>query len=100
MDEEQDTFATSLIQGMTEALAFANGEATDAIVHIPDDINVRRIRKKLQMSQATFAAAFGFPVRTLQEWEQGRRMPSGAAKNFLYVIDQEPEAVSRVLRPS
>jgi putative transcriptional regulator len=67
------------------------------VVHIPDEINVRRIRKKLALSQIYFARYFGVSVRTIQEWEQGRRVPSGASKNFLYVIDQEPEAVRRAL---
>ncbi len=87
----------SLIKGMEEALAFANGEDNGAVVHIPEQINVRRIRKKLNMSQNAFADYFGVSVRTVQDWEQGRRVPSGASKNFLFVIDQEPEAVRRAL---
>jgi len=88
----------SMIKGMEEAVAFAKGvKDTGAVVHIPEEINVRRIRKKLNMSQNTFAQYFGVPVRTVQDWEQGRRVPSGASKNFLFVIDQEPEAVRRAL---
>jgi len=88
----------SIIKGMEEAIAFAKGaKDTGAVVHIPEEINVRRIRKKLNMSQNTFAQYFGVPVKTIQDWEQGRRVPSGASKNFLFVIDQEPEAVRRAL---
>tara|TARA_R110001592_G_scaffold31482_2_gene110977 strand:+ start:5127 stop:5423 length:297 start_codon:yes stop_codon:yes gene_type:complete len=87
----------SIIKGMEEALAFAKGEKNGAVVHIPEEINVRRIRKKLKMSQTVFADYFGVNVRTIQDWEQGRRMPTGAAKNFLFVIDQEPDAVRRAL---
>jgi putative transcriptional regulator len=87
----------SIIKGMEEALAFAKGEKNGAVVHIPEEINVRRIRKKLKMSQSVFANYFGVNVRTIQDWEQGRRMPTGAAKNFLFVIDQEPDAVRRAL---
>ena len=88
----------SIIKGMEEALAFAKGEKDHGcVVHIPEEINVRRIRKKLHMSQNVFANYFGVPVRTIQDWEQGRRVPSGASKNFLFVIDQEPEAVRRAL---
>ena len=49
------------------------------------------------MSQGKFAAYFGVKVRTIQEWEQGRVVPSGAARAFLTVIDREPEAVRRAL---
>ncbi|MGK7875358.1 MAG: helix-turn-helix domain-containing protein [Xenococcaceae cyanobacterium] len=87
----------SLIKGMEEALAFAKGSDNGAVVHIPEEFNVRRIRKKLNMSQNAFADYFGVSVRTVQDWEQGRRVPSGASKNFLFVIDQEPEAVRRAL---
>lgn len=87
----------SIIKGMEEALAFAKGEKTGAVVHIPEEINVRRIRKKLNMSQTVFADYFGVNLRTIQDWEQGRRVPTGAAKNFLFVIDQEPDAVRRAL---
>lgn len=87
----------SMIKGMEEALAFAKGKKTAAIVHIPEEINVRRIRNKLNMSQRVFADYFGVNVRTIQDWEQGRRVPTGPAKNFLFVIDQEPDAVRRAL---
>jgi putative transcriptional regulator len=49
------------------------------------------------MSQAEFADYFGFSVRTLQEWEQGRSAPRGVAKNFLILLQQEPELVRNVL---
>lgn len=87
----------SIIKGMEEAIAFAKGEKTASVVHIPEEIDVRRIRKKLNMSQSVFADYFGVSVRTIQDWEQGRRVPVGAAKNFLFVIDQEPDAVRRAL---
>ena len=87
----------SIIKGMEEALAFAKGEKNGAVVHVPEEINVRRIRKKLKMSQSVFADYFGVNLRTIQDWEQGRRVPTGAAKNFLFVIDQEPDAVRRAL---
>ena len=82
---------------MEEALAFAKGKKTDAVVHIPEEIDVQRIRKKLKMSQKVFADYFGVNLRTVQDWEQGRRVPTGASRNFLFVIDQEPDAVRRAL---
>ena len=87
----------SIKQGLEEALAYSRGEADEAIVHIPTEIDVQRIRTKLELSQADFAACFGVNVRTIQDWEQGRRVPSGASRNFLHVIDREPEAVRRAL---
>ena len=88
-----------LIESAEQALAFAKGEAKEALyrVHIPEEIDVKKIRKKFHMSQAQFARHFGFSVRTLQEWEQGRSVPRGVAKHFLVVLHGEPEAVRRAL---
>lgn len=91
------TAGQRMIAGARQALAFAKGENNAGVVHIPDEINTTRIRKKINLSQSQFAAYFGVSVRTVQEWEQGRVVPSGAARAFLTVIDREPDAVRRAL---
>lgn len=55
------------------------------------------VRKRLKMSQTAFAHIFGVSVRTVQEWEQHRRKPAGAARTLLQVIEREPEAVRRAI---
>ena len=50
-------------------------------------------RNRVSMSQSEFAKLLGVSVRTLQDWEQGRREPSGAAKTLLRIASQNPEAV-------
>jgi len=55
------------------------------------------VRRRLRLSQAAFARLFGFNLRTLQEWEQGRGAPDGPARALLQVIDRDPEAVRRAL---
>ena len=91
------TAGQRMIASAREALAFARGENNACVVHIPDQIDAARIRRKIKMSQSQFAAYFGVNVRTVQEWEQGRVVPSGAARAFLIVIDREPDAVRRAL---
>jgi putative transcriptional regulator len=54
-------------------------------------------RLRLGLSQADFAAMLGVSVRTLQDWEQGRREPSGAAKALLKVTVAAPKTVRKVL---
>ncbi|KZC38301.1 MULTISPECIES: helix-turn-helix domain-containing protein [Rhodanobacter] len=54
-------------------------------------------RLKLGLSQADFAAMLGVSTRTLQDWEQGRREPSGAAKALLKVAVAAPKTVRKVL---
>jgi putative transcriptional regulator len=88
-----------LIKSAQEALDFAKGTANldEYRVHIPEEIDVKNIRESLSMSQTEFADYFGFSVRTLQEWEQGRAVPRGVSKNFLILLQREPEMVRDAL---
>ena len=52
---------------------------------------VAKARIASRLSQSQFAQLLGISVRTLQEWEQGRRQPSGAAKTLLRVAENHPE---------
>lgn len=55
--------------------------------------NVVSVREKTGLSQSRFAALLGVSVRTLQDWEQGRRAPSGAARTLLLVAERIPRAL-------
>lgn len=57
---------------------------------------VVRTREKSGLSQSRFAELLGVSVRTLQEWEQGRREPSGAAKTLLKIAELYPEVLRQV----
>ena len=85
--------------GLEDAITIARGEADASTyrVHVPAEVDVKAIRRKLGMSQAEFARSFGFGLDAVQNWEQGRRRPEGAARAFLKVIDREPDAVRRAL---
>jgi putative transcriptional regulator len=90
----------SIRRGLEEAIAFAKGEGAPSKyrVHIPREIDVRRIREKLGMTQEEFARQFGFSVNTLRHWEQGRRVPEGPTRAYLMVIDRAPKAVQKALK--
>ena len=51
---------------------------------------------KRRLSQARFAQLLGVSLRTLQDWEQGRRAPSGAARTLLMVAAKNPQALLEV----
>jgi putative transcriptional regulator len=57
---------------------------------------VARVRLKSGLSQAQFAAALGVSKRTLEQWEQGRREPSGAAKTLLKIAERHPKVLIEV----
>ena len=57
--------------------------------------DVRLFRKRLGLSQAGFAARYGFAMETIRNHEQGHHHPTGPARVLLRVIASEPEAVER-----
>jgi putative transcriptional regulator len=86
-----------LIQSAKEARAIARGETAPARVHVPSQIDVKTIRKRLGLTQPAFAARFNLNVGRLRDWEQGRSAPDGAVRAYLRVIEREPDAVARAL---
>ena len=101
MKKKKTTAGERIIASAKQALAFAKGKKNHGcVVHIPEDIDVTAIRKKVAMSQSEFANMFGFSKKTLEHWEHGRRVPTGPARAFLTVIAREPEAVRRALMES
>ena len=59
--------------------------------------NVKAIRESLSMTQKGFADTFGIPLRTLQEWEQNRRIPDFTTMSYLRVIAKKPDVVKEAL---
>ena len=62
-------------------------------INVPVPFDVRAIRDKLHLSQTGFAALLGVSVRTLQDWEQGRREPTGAARTLLRLAVSHPDVL-------
>ncbi len=91
----------SILDGLHDALAYAKGDTSRGKTHRVRvrDVDVQRVRKKLGLSQAEFAAAFAVSIATVRNWEQGRREPEGPAKVLLNVIERHPEAVLDSVQP-
>ncbi len=60
-------------------------------IHFAGEPDPRRIRAGMQLSQEDFAHVLGISVRTLQNWEQGRRRPTGPAMKLLRIAERHPE---------
>ncbi|MCH8058577.1 MAG: helix-turn-helix domain-containing protein [Proteobacteria bacterium] len=83
---EQRDIGTEILDGIRQ---LKRGESV-RVVNVP---KVQSIRKKTGLSQARFASLLGVSVRTLQDWEQGRRAPSGAARTLLLIAHKNPSAL-------
>jgi len=87
-----------LLESVREGGAILRGERPASrtfTIELPD---VRNIRERFELSQSEFAGLLGVSVKTLQNWEQGRRSPRGAARLLLQVAARHPEAVLEVVR--
>jgi putative transcriptional regulator len=89
MAKAKRSIGREILEGLRE---IKRGEV-GRIVNVPD---VASIREKTGLSQSRFAALLGVSVRTLQDWEQGRRAPSGAARTLLMVANRNPGALLEV----
>ena len=86
------------LDAMTDAdIARQIGTNPDAAPDMAPAIDVRAIRRAAGMTQAQFAAAYDFSVRTVQEWERGAKRPSGPARTLLRAIRADPEGLRRAL---
>jgi putative transcriptional regulator len=90
----------SIRRGLHQAIRYAKGTASESEyrVHVPVNVDVKAIRRKLHLTQQAFAAKFGFSVNTLRHWEHGTRQPEGPTRAYLIVIDRVPKAVEKALR--
>lgn len=87
-----------ILAGLKEVLAHHRGEIKLNSYFVPNPVDVKAIRGKLRLSQSEFCERYGFPIRTLQDWELGRNQPSGPICCYLLVIEQEPKKVEKILR--
>jgi putative transcriptional regulator len=97
---KRPTVGARIIEGLEQAIACTHGENENArvtLVYVPE-VDVRKVRKKMRLSQAQFATKFGFPPATLRNWEQGRSRPDAPTRVLLAVIAKHPEAVEDVLQ--
>lgn len=87
-----------LLKSVRQAGAIMRGEMAPSRVFVFEAPDVKAIRAKFGVSQDEFASLLGISVRTLENWEQKRRMPKGPARVLLEVASAHPEAVWDVVR--
>jgi len=80
-----------ILEGIREIKAHKAGQKTLRTHKLNPPSSPQDIRARLQLSQAAFAGLMGVSLRTVQDWEQGRRKPSGPAEALLRIAEQHPE---------
>ena len=82
-----------LVASIREAGEIKSGRKVPSRAYEIKPPEIKAVRKKLNVSQNEFALMIGVSVRTLQNWEQGRRKPEGPAKALLRIASKNPDAV-------
>lgn len=81
-----------ILQGIREIKTHNAGKGNLRTRILKTPAPPEEIRNRLKLSQAAFAGLMGVSVRTVQDWEQGRRKPSGPAEALLRIAEQQPDA--------
>jgi putative transcriptional regulator len=94
-----DDLFNELVASVREGGAILRGDSAPSRIFDLGEINVKSIRAQYKLSQQEFAMLLGISVKTLRNWEQGRRKPEGAARVLLLVAAKHPDAVWDVVGP-
>jgi putative transcriptional regulator len=86
-----------LVESVKQMGAIMRGEDIPHRRTVVTPSNVKALRERTGLTQNEFSTLIGVSVRTLQNWEQGRREPEGPAKALLRVFEKEPQAVLSAL---
>lgn len=93
----KDKLFEDLLASVNEAGQILRGRRTPSRVFQVSSLDVQELRHSLKLSQAEFAALVHVSVKTLRNWEQGARVPGGAAAALLTAIRNDPERVISAL---
>jgi putative transcriptional regulator len=85
-----------ILQGIDEIKQFRYNKKHLKTRVFTEPSPVAEIRAKLNISQFDFANLIGVSAKTIKDWEQGRRNPTGAAKSLLRIAEQEPQVFTRI----
>ena len=85
-----------ILDGIREIKEYKAGEKTLRTHTLREPAPPQVIRARLKLSQSAFAGLMGVSLRTVQDWEQGRRKPSGPTLALLRIADQKPEVFAEL----
>ena len=80
-----------ILEGIQDIKAYKAGTKALRVRSLRNPASPKIIRARLKLSQSAFAGLMGVSLRTVQDWEQGRRKPSGPAVALLRIAEQKPD---------
>ena len=80
-----------ILEGIREIKDYKAGKKALRVRSLKEPSSPKVIRQRLKLSQSAFAGLMGVSLRTVQDWEQGRRKPSGPAVALLRIAEQKPD---------
>ena len=95
----KDELFNELLESVREGGSILRGEKSPTRTFSMEKPDVQQIRANYHLSQSEFATLLGISRATLQNWEQGRRIPQGPARVLLQVASKHPDAVWDVVHP-
>ena len=95
----KDELFNELLESVREGGTILRGEKSPSRTFSIEKPDVQQIRANYRLSQNEFATLLGISLGTLQNWEQGRRVPQGPARVLLQVAAKHPDAVWDVVQP-
>ncbi len=95
-----DKLFEELLESVREGAAILQGKKQPSRRFEIDPPDVKSIREGYKLTQVEFAQLIGISLKTLQNWEQGRRAPQGPARVLLQVAEKHPDAVWDVVQGS
>ena len=87
------------LDATTEAEIAAHAAADEAQARQDSARFIRRVRRRLGLSQAAFSERINVPLETVRHWEEGKQSPTGAAKALVQILDRAPELALAALLP-
>lgn len=86
-----------LLASVSEAGKIKRGQLSPSRRFTFTPMDIKKIRRTLNVTQTAFSRMIGVSIDTLQNWEQGRRAPEGPARALLVVASKNPQAVLAAL---
>ncbi|MFA6013111.1 MAG: NadS family protein [Desulfobacteraceae bacterium] len=89
---------SELTESLTEGLEIVKGNIKPSRTFTFEPVQIKSIRERTGASQEAFAAMLNISPKTLKNWEQGQRTPTGPARVLLKLVEKNPKGIVKLLQ--